>query len=101
MSPSISCAPPMTGSPERSRNPPRGTATLKEKALALIRWHPLQWHAAVTSGGDVISKRNLPQRQEPWRVFHSVEVMHGAYQGLLEGAEGKSKSRWCRRGLWL
>jgi hypothetical protein len=28
--------------------------TVVEKALAVIRWQPVQWHAAVISGGALI-----------------------------------------------
>jgi hypothetical protein len=40
-----------------------GNAAVIEKALALIRWQPVQWHAIVSSGGAVTRKRTLPQRQ--------------------------------------
>ena len=36
-----------------------------EKALALIRWQPVQWQADASSGGSVTSRRTCPQRQPP------------------------------------
>ena len=41
-------------------NPSAGIAALSEKALALIRWQPVQWQAIVTSGGAVT--RTRPRR---------------------------------------
>jgi hypothetical protein len=35
---------------------------LSEKALAVMRWQPVQWHAIVTTGGAVIFMRTCPQR---------------------------------------
>ncbi|XQU71614.1 hypothetical protein OJJOAM_004403 [Cupriavidus sp. H18C1] len=57
--------PPTTGSPSVTRKPASGIAIDSEKALALIFWQPVQWHAIVSSGGAVISKRNRPHRQPP------------------------------------
>jgi hypothetical protein len=42
-----------------------GTATEVEKALAVMRWQPVQWQTMVSSGGASIRKRTLPQRQPP------------------------------------
>ena len=47
----------MTGAPWVTANPSVGIAALKEKALALIRWQPLQWQAMVRSGGPVTRMR--------------------------------------------
>jgi hypothetical protein len=47
----------MTGSPVLTANPLLGMATLRENALALIRWQPVQWHAIVINGGRLISNR--------------------------------------------
>jgi hypothetical protein len=44
----------MTGSPFVTENASLGIAALKEKALALIRWQPVQWQAIVSSGGALI-----------------------------------------------
>jgi hypothetical protein len=63
----------MTGSPLFTANPALGTARLREKALALIRWQPVQWHAIVSSGGRLISNRTWPQRHPPAQGnFHSL-----------------------------
>ena len=43
------------------------TATLNEKALALIRWQPRQWQAIVSSGCSSILNRIWPQRHPPTR----------------------------------
>jgi hypothetical protein len=40
-------------------------ATPIEKALALIRWQPLQWQAIVRIGGALILIRTCPQRHPP------------------------------------
>jgi len=55
----------MTGSPFVTENPPLGIAALKEKALALIRWQPVQWQAMVMIGGALILSRTCPQRHPP------------------------------------
>ena len=49
--------PPSTGSPSVTSKPSAGTASDSEKALALIRWQPVQWQAIVSSGGAVILSR--------------------------------------------
>ena len=55
----------MTGSPCVTANPSLGIAALRENALALIRWQPVQWQAIVTSGGALILRRTCPQRHPP------------------------------------
>jgi hypothetical protein len=56
-------------------NPSAGNATESEKALAVIRWQPVQWQALVSSGFAVARKRVLPQRQPPSiGKFHSAIV---------------------------
>jgi len=55
----------MTGSPLVMENPALGMAALNEKALAVIRWQPVQWQAMVRSGGALILTRNCPQRHPP------------------------------------
>ena len=55
----------MTGSPCVTANPSVGIAALRENALALIRWQPVQWQAIVTSGGALILRRTCPQRHPP------------------------------------
>jgi hypothetical protein len=47
------------------RRPSAGVAMLREKALAVNFWQPVQWHAMVSSEGAVISNRTWPQRQPP------------------------------------
>jgi hypothetical protein len=64
----------MTGSPVMTANPSLGIATLKEKALALIRWQPVQWQAMVRSGGALTRMRTCPQRHPP---------SHGKFQSLF------------------
>jgi hypothetical protein len=59
------CRPPITGSPFVTWKPSLGIAALSEKALALIRWQPVQWQAIVSSGGAVILSRTWPQRHPP------------------------------------
>ena len=54
------CSPPITGSPAVTSNPSAGIAALSEKALAIIRWQPVQWQAIVTSGGAVTLQPHLP-----------------------------------------
>src|SRR3712207_3490334 len=54
--------PPTTGSPSVTANPSLGIAALKEKALAVIRWQPVQWQAMVRIGFRVILSRVRPQR---------------------------------------
>ncbi|HEY0096029.1 MAG TPA: hypothetical protein VGB96_16990 [Archangium sp.] len=49
-------------------------AALKEKALALIRWQPVQWQAIVRSGGTLILSLTCPQRHPPSR---------GSFQSLI------------------
>jgi hypothetical protein len=55
----------MTGSPFVTANPSLGIAALSEKALALIRWQPVQWQAIVSSGGAPILRRACQQRRSP------------------------------------
>ena len=55
----------MTGSPFVTANPSLGIAALKEKALADIRWQPVQWQAMVSSGAAEILSRTCPQRHPP------------------------------------
>jgi hypothetical protein len=55
----------MTGAPFVTENPSLGIATLREKALALIRWHPVQWQAIASNGGALILSRTCPQRHPP------------------------------------
>jgi hypothetical protein len=55
----------MAGSPRVTANPSLGIAALRENALALIRWQPVQWQAIVTSGGTLILRRTCPQRHPP------------------------------------
>ena len=48
-------------------------ASVSEKALALIRWQPVQWQAAASSGGWLTRIRVWPQRQPPSQgSLHSV-----------------------------
>jgi hypothetical protein len=48
-------------------------ASVSEKALALMRWQPVQWQAAASSGGWLTRIRVWPQRQPPPQgSFHSV-----------------------------
>jgi hypothetical protein len=51
-------------------------AALKEKALAVIRWQPVQWQAIVRSGGALILSRTCPQRHPP---------SQGRFQSLIIG----------------
>ena len=55
----------MTGSPLITANPSVGIAALKEKALPVMRWQPVQWQAMVRSGGVLILSRTCPQRHPP------------------------------------
>lgn len=64
----------MTGSPSSTSKPLEGKSTLSEKALALIRWHPVQWQAIVRSGGAVMRILTCPHRQV---------AFHGSFQSLL------------------
>jgi hypothetical protein len=41
----------MTGLPAVTSKPSLGIARVSEKALALMRWQPVQWQAAASSGG--------------------------------------------------
>src|SRR3569623_1384618 len=59
------CNPPITGSPAITLNESLGTAIEVEKALADMRWQPVQWHTMASSGGAVMRKRVRPQRQPP------------------------------------
>ena len=43
----------MTGSPLVTSKQFAEYRALREKALAVIRWHPVQWHAIVTKGADM------------------------------------------------
>src|SRR5512140_1409877 len=66
------CSPPITGSPAVTAKPSAGTATDSEKALALMRWQPVQWQAIVSKGAAVMRKRVCPQRHWPSQgSFHS------------------------------
>jgi hypothetical protein len=40
-----------------------------------MRWHPVQWHAMVKSGGALIFKRTCPQRQPPSQGKFHVLMM--------------------------
>jgi hypothetical protein len=42
-----------------TENPALAIAALKEKALAVICWHPVQWQAIVSSGGALILSRTV------------------------------------------
>lgn len=55
----------MTGSPRVTENPSARTATLREKALAVMRWQPVQWQAMVRRGGALSLNRTCPQRHPP------------------------------------
>jgi len=66
----------MTGSPFVTKNPSVGMATLKEKALAVIRWQPVQWQAIVRRGGALILSRTCPQRHPP---------SQGRFQSFMSG----------------
>jgi hypothetical protein len=55
----------MTGSPAVTAKPLAGTATLSEKALAVIRWQPRQWQTMVRISGSVIRNRTCPHRHPP------------------------------------
>jgi len=55
----------MTGSPRVIVNPLLATNTLREKALAVIFWQPVQWHAIVTIGSEDIDNLTCPQRHPP------------------------------------
>src|SRR3569623_556132 len=59
------CNPPITGSPAMTLKESLGTAIEVEKALADMRWQPVQWHTMASSGGAVTRKRVRPQRQPP------------------------------------
>jgi hypothetical protein len=66
----------MTGSPFVTVNPSLGKPALKEKALAVIRWQPVQWQAMVRSGGALILSRTCPQRHPPSQgKLHSLIVL--------------------------
>ena len=62
--------PPKIGVPAVTSKPLAGTAIDKENALALMRWHPVQWQAMVRSGVFEITIRVLLQRQPPVRRGH-------------------------------
>jgi hypothetical protein len=65
--------PPITASPAVTSNPCEGMSTLSENALALMRWHPAQWHAMVTIGGAVTRICRRSQRQRAVHGnFHSA-----------------------------
>src|SRR5579863_1875439 len=57
--------PPGTGSPRLTSKPAAGMAAVSEKALALILWQPLQWHAIVRMGGALMRNCVSSQRQRP------------------------------------
>jgi len=65
----------MTGSPWVIVNPLLGIKTLNEKALAVIRWQPVQWHAAVMIGSALIAKRTCPQRHPPCKGGFKLFMM--------------------------
>src|SRR3546814_10882970 len=58
-----------------------GTVTVSEKALPVIRWHPLQWQAPVSIGGALMRKRSAPHRHPPSRGSVGIAIT-----GLLPGA---------------
>jgi hypothetical protein len=68
----------MTGSPCVTEKPSLGIAALSEKALALIRWQPVQWQAMVIKAGAAIRIRTWPQRQPPSPeiVFSGISDPH-------------------------
>ena len=72
----------MTGSPFMTENPSLGIAALREKALALIRWQPVQWQAIVRSGDTLTQSRIFPQRHPPshgkseWLMIRSFRSRH-------------------------
>ena len=73
----------MTGAPWVTANPSVGIAALKEKALAVIRWQPLQWQAMVRSGGAVTRMRTCPQRHSPSHGRpQSLVIAVSRYQGV-------------------
>jgi hypothetical protein len=47
----------MTGSPVVTVKPSAGIAAVSEKALAVSRWQPVQWHAMVSKGAALILNR--------------------------------------------
>src|ERR1700733_3188387 len=55
----------MTGSPRVTVNPLLGCRVLKLKALAVIRWQPLQWHAIVIKGSELTSNCTCPHLHWP------------------------------------
>ena len=64
----------MTGLPPVTLKPSLGIASVSEKALALIRWQPVQWQAAASSGGALTRIRVWPQRHPP---------SQGSFQSLI------------------
>jgi hypothetical protein len=74
----------MTGLPAVTSKPSLGIARVSEKALALMRWQPVQWQAAASSGGWLTRIRVWPQRQPPSQgSFHSVILILLRKQPLM------------------
>jgi acyl dehydratase len=56
--------------------PAAGINALRENALAVIFWQPLQWHAMVITGGKLTLKRTRLQRQLPSSGKVSTLITH-------------------------
>src|SRR5690606_21689765 len=69
------CKPPIAVSPAVTANPLSGIVSVVEKALALIRWQPRQWHTEASSGGSVIANLRASHRQPP---------AHGSLQSSMQ-----------------
>ena len=55
----------MIGSPSVTSKPSAGMARLREKALAVIFWQPVQWQAMDSSGGALTLIRTFSHRHSP------------------------------------
>jgi hypothetical protein len=53
-----------------------GISALRENALAVIFWQPVQWHAMVITGAWLTLKRTRLQRQLPSRGRFSTLITH-------------------------
>jgi hypothetical protein len=56
-----------------------GIAALRENALALIRWQPVQWQAIVIIGAAVIRNRTCPHRHPPSNGENSLLMIYSSF----------------------
>jgi hypothetical protein len=74
------------------RNTSLGIAAPNEKALAVMRWQPVQWQAMVNKGGALIRSRTWRQQQPPSTGNPVPPIENSFFLGQRLEPEGGSVS---------